>query len=349
MTTSAEVDPLSANRQIVLRALVQGEPAPAHFGQVEVPTLEPAAGEVLVRNRYFSLEPAIRGWLEGKANYFPPIPIGGVIRGPTLGRIVKSNLAGFREGEWVYGLNQWEDYSILRADTILLQKIQPEPGTPVSYYLGALGSSGQTAYVGLHEIGRIKAGQTVVVSAAAGGTGSVAGQIARLRGCKVIGIVGSADKARLITQRLGFDAAVNYRETTDLAAAVTALAPEGVDVYFDNVGGSTLNAMLLAMKVQGRIVACGMISDYNRTDHPYPITNLWQVVARELTLQGFMLFSYDAARPAARAQLESWVRGAELVVLQQITRGLANTPAALLRAHGGQDLRKGAGGARYVT
>jgi NADPH-dependent curcumin reductase CurA len=293
-----------------------------------VPIPEPAAGEVLVRNRYFSLEPAIRGWLEGKANYFPPIPIGGVIRGPTLGRIVKSNLAGFREGEWVYGLNQWEDYSILRADTILLQKIQPEPGAPVSYYLGALGSSGQTAYVGLHEIGRIKAGQTVVVSAAAGGTGSVAGQIARLRGCRVIGIVGSADKARLITQRLGFDAAVNYRETTDLAAAVTALAPGGVDVYFDNVGGSTLNAMLLAMKVQGRIVACGMISDYNRTDNPYPITNLWQVVARELTLQGFMLFSYDAARPAARAQLESWVRDGKLVVLEQITGGLANTPAA---------------------
>jgi len=330
----------STNRQIVLRSLVHGEPVPAHFGQIEVPIPAPAAGEVLVRNHYFSLEPAIRGWLEGKANYFPPVPIGGVIRGPTLGRVVKSDLAGFQEGEWVYGLNHWEDYSILTADTILLQKIVPEPGVPVSYYLGALGSSGQTAYVGLHEVGRVKAGQTVVVSAAAGGTGSVAGQIARLRGCRVIGIVGSADKARVVTERLGFDAAIDYRETTELASAVTALAPEGVDVYFDNVGGPTLNAMLLAMKVQGRIVACGMISDYNRSDNPHPITNLWQVVARELTLQGFMLFSYDAARPAARAQLESWVRDKDLIVLEHITRGLASTPAAYCELMSGKTCGK---------
>jgi NADPH-dependent curcumin reductase CurA len=316
------------NRQIVLRSWVRGEPTPAHFGQLEAPIPAPRTGELLVRNLYFSLEPAIRGWLEGKANYFPPIPLGGAIRGPTVGRIIQSNLPGFQAGELVYGLNHWEDYSIVRADTVLLEKIRPEAGTPLSYYLGALGGSGQTAYVGLHEVGRIRPGQTVVVSAAAGATGSLAGQIARLRGCRVIGVVGSADKARLVQQRLGFHAAVNYRATADLPAAILEVAPDGVDVYFDNVGGPTLDALLLTMKAHGRIVACGMISDYNRTDHPHPITNLWQIVARQLTMQGFLLFAYEAARPAARAQLERWVRSGELVALEQITHGLVNTPAA---------------------
>lgn len=307
---------------------MRGEPTAAHFAQVESAIGKPAAGEMLVRNLYFSLEPAIRGWLEGKANYFPPVPIGGAVRGPTAGRIIKSNLEGFQEGELVFGLNHWEDYSIVRADTILLEKIVPEPGLPISYCLGALGGSGQTAYVGLHEIGRIQAGQTVVVSAAAGGVGSVAGQIARLRGCRVIGIVGSAAKAHILTQRLGFHAAVNYRETTNLTAAVGALAPDGVDIYFDNVGGPTLDAMLLVMKPHGRIVACGMISEYNRTENPHPIVNLWQMVARQLTMQGFLLFSYDCARPNARAQLARWVRAGELLVLEHITRGLANAPSA---------------------
>lgn len=328
------------NRQIVLRALVQGEPTPEHFAQVEAPIPQPAAGEMLVRNLYFSLEPAIRGWLDGKANYFPPVPIGGAIRGPTAGRILQSNVAGFHAGELVFGLNHWEDYSIVRADTVLLEKIHPEPGVPLSHHLGPLGGSGQTAYVGLHEIGRIKSGQTVVVSAAAGAVGSMAGQIARLRGCRVIGIVGSADKARLLTERLGFHAAVNYREVTDLAAAVSAHAPDGVDVYFDNVGGATLNAMLLTLKPQGRIIACGMISDYNRTDDPYPITNLWQVVARQITMQGFLLFTYDSLRPAARAQLAQWVRAGDLVVLEHVTRGLANAPSAFCQLMTGKTTGK---------
>jgi NADPH-dependent curcumin reductase CurA len=327
MTTSPGV-----NRQIVLKSWVRDEPTPGHFAQIEAPVPQPAAGEMLIRNLYFSMEPGIRGWLEGTDNYLPAVPLGGAIRGLTAGRVIKSNLEGFREGELVCALNHWEDYSIVRADSILLEKMPAEAGTegglPLTCYLGALGGSGQTAYVGLHEIGRIQAGQTVVVSAAAGGVGSMAGQIARLRGCRVIGIVGSAAKAQLLTQRLGFHAAVNYRETPDLAAAVSAVAPDGVDVYFDNVGGLTLDAMLLTVKPQGRIIACGMISDYNRTTNPYPITNLWQMVARQLTMQGFLLFAYNSLREAARAQLAAWVRSGELVVLEHVTRGLANTPAA---------------------
>ena len=203
-----------------------------------------------------------------------------------------------------------------------------------------MGGSGQTAYVGLHEIGHIKPGQTVVVSAAAGATGGMAGQIAALHGCKVIGIVGSADKAKLITQQYGFAAAINYRDTPDITAAVLALAPDGVDVYFDNVGGPTLNAMLLAMRMQGRIVACGMISDYNDTDHPNPITNLWQVVARQLTIQGFLLYYFPDAVPAARAALQKWVAEGKIKVLEHITRGIANTPAAYAELMSGKTIGK---------
>ena len=331
---------MTVNRQIVLTKLCVGAPTPANFGQVESVAPEPGANEFLVRNLYFSLEPAIRGWLEGKANYFEPIPIGGVVRGPSVGRVVKSQHPDFKEGEIVFGLARWEDYSIFNAQTILLEKLQPVRGTPISYYVGALGGSGQTAYVGLHEVGRIQPGQTVVISAAAGATGGMAGQIAALHGCRVIGIVGSADKAALITQKLGFHAAVNYRGSPDLAAAVMMLAPEGVDVYFDNVGGPTLNAMLMTMKTQGRIVACGMISDYNRSDDPNPITNLWQVVARQLTIQGFLLYSFSHAVPAARAHLNRWVSEGKIKVLEHITRGIANTPAAYTELMSGKTVGK---------
>ncbi len=319
---------MSQNRQITLLRHVHGEPTPDHFGMVESPIPEPGPGEFLIRNLYFSLEPAIRGWLEGKANYFEPIPLGGVVRGPSVGRVVTSRNPDFQEGDIVFSLNHWEDYSICDSDTILLEKLDPQPGVPLSYYVGPLGGSGTTAYVGLHEIGHIQPGQTVVVSAAAGATGGMAGQIAKQRGCRVIGIVGSDEKAKMIVDELGFDGAINYKTTQDIAAAVMELAPEGVDIYYDNVGGPVLNAMLLTMKVQGRIVCCGMISDYNRTENPNPITNLWEVVARQLTMQGFLLFTYQDKVPAALAQLAQWVAEGKITVSEHITEGIANTPRA---------------------
>jgi len=328
------------NRQITLASYVSGIPQPDNFALVESAIPEPQQGQFLVRNLYFSLEPAIRGWLEGKANYFPPIPLGGVVRGPSVGRVVKSENPDYKIGEIVFALNHWEDYSIVDANSILLEKLHPKANVPLSYYVGPLGGSGTTAYIGLHEIGHIKANQTVVVSAAAGATGGLAGQIAKLRGCKVIGIVGSKDKVKLVTEHFGLDAAINYRETTDLTAAVMKLAPEGVDVYYDNVGGPTLDAMLQTMKVQGRIVCCGMISDYNRTDNPNPITNLWQVVARQLTLQGFLLFTYQDKVPAALAVLENWVSEGKIKVVEDITHGIANTPAAYNKLMSGKTTGK---------
>jgi len=330
---------MTINRQVVLASYVTDAAKPENFAMSEGPIPEPAEGQFLLRNMYFSMEPAIRGWVDGKANYFEPIPIGGVIRGPSVGQVVKSRNPDFAEGEYVFALNQWEDYSICHSDAILLEKLKPEAGIPLSYYVGSLGGAGATAYIGLHEVGQIKAGQTVVVSAAAGATGSMAGQIAKLCGCKVIGIVGSDDKAELIVEQFGFDAAVNYK-TDDITAAVMAIASEGIDIYFDNVGGPVLNAMLKTMNLYGRIVACGMISDYNRTDNPYPITNLWEMVSRQLTMQGFLLPTYQDKVPAAMAQLEEWIRAGDITVLENITDGIVNTPKAFCELMSGKTVGK---------
>jgi|TARA_B110000967_G_scaffold209940_1_gene268782 NADPH-dependent curcumin reductase CurA len=330
---------MKINRQVVLASYVTDAAKPENFAMSESSVPEPSEGEFLLRNMYFSMEPAIRGWVDGKANYFEPIPIGGVIRGPSVGQVVKSCNRDFVEGDLVYALNHWEDYSICHSGAILLEKLKPEPGIPISYYVGSLGGAGATAYIGLHEVGQIQAGQTVVVSAAAGATGSMVGQIAKLCGCKVIGIVGSDKKAKLIVDQFGFDAAINYKKN-DVTETVMSIASEGADIYFDNVGGPILNAMLPAMKVYGRIIGCGMISDYNRTDNPNPITNLWEVVSRQLTMQGFLLPTYQKKVPAAMARLEEWIRAGEITVIENITEGLVNTPKAFCELMSGNTVGK---------
>jgi|TARA_B110000967_G_scaffold98179_1_gene100843 NADPH-dependent curcumin reductase CurA len=330
---------MKTNRQVVLASFVTDAAKPENFALSEGPIPEPGEGEFLLRNMYFSMEPAIRGWVDGKANYFEPIPIGGVIRGPSVGVVIKSRNPDFVEGEYVYALNQWEDYSICHSDAILLEKLKPEPGIPLSYYVGSLGGAGATAYIGLREVGLIQPGQTVVVSAAAGATGSMAGQIARIVGCKVIGIVGSDEKAELIVEKFGFDAAINYK-TENVTEAVMALAPEGVDIYFDNVGGPVLNAILKTMNTYGRIIACGMISDYNRTGNPNPITNLWEMVSRQLTMKGFLLPTYQDEVPMAMEELEGWIRAGDITVLENITDGFANTPRAFCELMSGKTVGK---------
>jgi NADPH-dependent curcumin reductase CurA len=230
---------------------------------------EPAPGQALIRNLFFSLEPSIRARLDGVETYMPPIGIDDVIESPTVGKVVRSNDRHFQEGEIVYGFTSWQDYTLVSPETLLLDRLQPQADMPLSYYIGALGGSGTTAYVGLHDIGQIKQGETVVISAAAGAVGSVAGQIARLRGCKVVGLVGSPEKASLITDKLGFDVGDRLQaDARTSPAAVREACPEGVDLYFDNVGGSTLDALLTCMKMFGRVTACGMMAGYNHHDRP---------------------------------------------------------------------------------
>jgi NADPH-dependent curcumin reductase CurA len=331
---------MKTNRQVVLKRHPAGIPVAEDFALVEAPLPVLEDGQFLIRNRFFSMEPAIRGWLDGKANYFAPIALGQVIRAPSMGVVIESRHPDFKPGELVRGLNNWEEYSVLSDSTILLEKVHPSAGVPLSWYVGALGPSGHTAYVGLHQIGRLRAGETVVISAAVGAVGSVAGQIAKRRGCRVIGLVGSDDKARIATEELGFHAAINYRKVDDLAAAVRNACPDGVDIYFDNVGGATLDAMLTTMNVHGRIIGCGMISGYNQQDNPPPIYNLWEIVSRQLEFKGFLLFSYADDIPAAVAQLEDWVRQGDFKVLEYKRSGLEQAAPLFCALMSGQTVGK---------
>ena len=328
------------NRRVVLRSRPAHVPQPDNFEIVPVEVPEPGVGEILVRNLYFSVEPAIRARLDGKETYMPPIGIGEPIQSPTVGRVVRSNHPGYEEGEILYGFNDWDDYVLVSDDTLLLDRLSPEEGVPLSYYVGALGGSGTTAYVGLHDIGGIQAGETVVISAAAGGVGSVAGQIARLRGCRVVGLVGSAEKAAVVKGRLGFEQVINYRAVPDLAAAVREACPDGVDLYYDNVGGPTLDAMLVNMKSLGRIVACGMMAGYNQQDEPPPVRNLWEVVARQLRMQGFLLPFFPESILKALEELHGWVRSGELQVLENVTHGLHRAPEAFCSLMAGSTVGK---------
>jgi NADPH-dependent curcumin reductase CurA len=292
------------NRQVILASRPHGAPKPENFRlqQGNMPTI--GDGEMLVRVRAISMEPAIRGWLDDNdKNYFDPIPIGGVLLAPAMGQVVESKLAGFQAGDFIRGLMGWEDYSIANKDTILLQKLDIAPDMPLTYYVGALGGSGLTSIVGLEQIGRIKAGETVVISAVVGAVGHVAAQYAKHQGCRVVGIVGGPDKCRIAQEQVGYDAVVDYRHVANLEAAIRAACPDGVDVYFDNVGGETLDAMLNNMKTFGRIICCGMIATYNCSDNPPALRNAWQIVARELEIKGFLLYSHNEFLPGALAKL----------------------------------------------
>lgn len=315
---------MSVNRKIVLASRPDGAPRPENFRQEEEPIPEIGEGEALVRVRAISMEPAIRGWLDDNdKNYFDPIPLGGTLRALSLGQIVASKLDGFKPGDFVRGMIGWEDYSVVNKDTVLLQTVEIAPDMPVPYYVGALGGSGLTAIVGLDQIGRARAGNTVVISAAVGAVGHVAVQYAKHLGCRVVGIVGGPDKAA-VAREIGCDAVVDYKSSPDLEAAIREAAPEGVDVYFDGVGGPMLDAMFNNMNTFGRIICCGMISGYNSSDNPPPLYNAWQIVARELELKGFLLYSYSEYLPAALATLHEGVRSGWLKVVENKKVGIAN-------------------------
>ncbi|RME61723.1 MAG: NADP-dependent oxidoreductase, partial [Alphaproteobacteria bacterium] len=241
----------------------------------------------------------------------------------------------YREGDVVRALVGWEEYSRVPADTLGLAHVDTAPGLPLSYFMGSLGPSGLTAYVGLHRIGTVAAGETVVVSAASGAVGNVVGQIAKIRGCRAIGIVGNDDKARLCRQ-LGYDATVNYRATPDLAKALADALGDGADIYFDNVGGATLDAMLPLMKTYGRIVVCGMIANYNDADNPYPIRNLWQILVKRTTMRGFLTYDHTDLIEQAQRDLNAWALSGQLQPLENVTHGIENTPAAFIRLMSGQ-------------
>ncbi|HEV2531596.1 NADP-dependent oxidoreductase [Phenylobacterium sp.] len=324
-----------ANRQIVLDQIPQGKLGPEHFKLVETARPEAAEGEVLVRTRYISLDAANRAWMQG-ATYRSALTSGQVMAGGALSEVVTSHDPSLKPGDLVWGDTGWQDYATAPA-----KRLTKLPAMePVTHLLSVYGVAGLTAYFGLLECGKPKAGETVVVSAAAGSVGSLVGQIAKIKGCRVVGIAGGEEKGRWLVDELGFDAAADYK-AGNLRAQLKENAPGGIDVYFDNVGGDIFETCLFAMNNFGRIACCGALSQYDGAPPahgPRGVPGL--IVTKRLTLRGFVMYDFDDRRDEALKDLQTWVAEGKLKVQEDILDGLENTPAALIGLLAGENRGK---------
>ena len=325
------------NRQYYLATRPAGEPTCTDVPYRDVPVAEPPEGDVVLRNLYISLDPAIRGWMGDDPNYMEPIALGDAVRSSVIGRVVKSNSADYAVGDVAMCMGAWEQYTTVPAAA--LNKLDESAGIPLSNFLGVLGPTGLTAYFGLLDVGKPKAGETVLVSAAAGAVGSVVGQIAKMKGCRVVGMAGTDDKCRWLTDDLGFDAAINYKTCGDYKAAIRGACPEGVDVYFDNVGGEILDAALTCLNKFARVAVCGWISTYNVADAPGPV-NLWQLVAQSATIQGFVILDYLERFPEGIGQLVTWLLAGDIKFREELVDGLDNVLPTFLRLFDGSNQGK---------
>jgi NADPH-dependent curcumin reductase CurA len=324
------------NRQVRLAARPSGLPRRAdwEFATESVPA--PAAGEFVVAISHLSVDPAMRGWMSAAPSYVPPVKIGAVMRAGAAGRVIASEHPGFAVGEHVCGMFGVQEYAVsagrgvLKVDTAMA-------GLPA--YLGALGMTGWTAYFALLDVGQPRPGDTVVVSGAAGAVGSVAGQIAKIKGCRVIGIAGGKEKCRLATEEFGFDAAIDYRQP-GLQATLRELAPDGVDVYFDNVGGEILDDVLACLARGARVIICGAISQYNENETRGPANYMMLLVARA-SMTGMLVADYADRFPEAIAELSGWYRSGRLIAQETVVRGgVEDFPQTLLMLFEGANTGK---------
>jgi NADPH-dependent curcumin reductase len=326
----------AVNRQFRLAARPVGVPKRSDWEFVEEPVREPPDGHVLVRAQFLSLDPAMRGWMNDRKSYVRPVGIGEVMRAGGVGRVLISRHPDFREGDAVYGSFGIQEYATLEAAA--LTKIDTSIA-PAQVYLGALGMPGMTAYFGLLDIGRPQPGQTVVVSGAAGAVGTVVGQIAKIKGCRVVGIAGGPVKCSYLVQELGFDAAIDYK-SQDLKGALRQHCPDGVDVYFDNVGGEILNTVLTRLARGARIVLCGAISQYNATGNPPGPSNYLSLLVNRASMQGMVVFDYTARFPQAMRDLSDWLKQGKLKTREDIVAGIETFPETLLKLFNGENLGK---------
>lgn len=323
------------NRQIQLAQLPKDKLGPEHFKIADAPMPQPADGELLLKIRMISLDAANRAWMQG-ATYRSALESGQVMAGGTVSEVVESRAPGFGVGDLVFADTGWQQYAVLPAKRV--QKVQKRE--PMSHLLSVYGVAGLTAYFGLLHVGQPKAGETVAVSAAAGSVGAFVGQIARIKGCRVIGIAGGASKCEWLKRELGFDEAVDYK-AGNLPAALKEAAPKGIDVYFDNVGGDVLEACLFRMNQNGRIACCGAVSQYDGAPPrhgPRGIPGL--IVTKRLTMKGFILYDFAAEQAKALSDLEGWVKSGQLKVPEDIIDGIENTPRALIGLLAGENIGK---------
>ncbi len=315
----------------------QGEPDADCFELIETEVPEPSPGEILVRVTYLSVDPYMRGRMNEGESYAEPWAIGDVLKGGVVGEVVESHSEAYSEGDIVTGEGRWGEYSVLDADEVA--PVDPSVADQPAY-LGALGMPGRTAYFGLLEVGEPKPGDTVVVSGAAGAVGSVVGQIAKLNGCYVVGFAGSDEKTEWLTDDLGYDAAINYKSTDDHSAALAEVAPDGVDVYFDNVGGPITDAVFPQLNLDARVAVCGQIAHYNAENVPTGPRKLPQLIAPRAKVQGLLITDFVTRFGEASEQLQEWVASDKLTHRETIVDGLQQAPDAFLGLFSGDNIGK---------
>jgi len=325
------------NRQITLAARPIGFPQESDFKLIESPVPTPGPGEFLMRTIYLSVDPYMRGRMNDRPSYAPPVGLGETMVGGVVGQVVRSNHSKFPAGAYVEGRLGWQDFAV--SDGSGIRVVNPDVA-PLSAYLGVLGMPGLTAYFGLLDIGRPQPGETVLVSGAAGAVGSVVGQITKLQGCRVVGVAGSAEKVRHVTDDLGFDAAFNYHGVEDYVAKLKEFCPQGIDVYFDNVGGQLTDAVFQVMNVHARVCVCGQISQYNLEQPELGPRLLWKLIEKRAKVQGFLVLDYAARYKEAAAQLAEWLKSGKLRYRETIVQGLENAPQAFIGMLHGQNIGK---------
>lgn len=324
------------SREVQLNSRPAGVPTKEVFDVVTVTVPDPIEGQVLVRNLYMSVDPYMRGRMVDRKSYTPPFPLGEALTGGAVGEVVQSQHPDFAEGDHVLHSLGWRESFV--SDGKGLHKIDPLQA-PAQSYLGVMGMPGQTAYFGLLDIGQPQAGETVFVSAAAGAVGSIVCQIAKLKGCRVVGSAGSPEKLAWLKE-VGVDAVLNYKETDNLTKTLGELCPDGIDVYFENVGGDHLQAALTHMNNHGRIVACGMISQYNNTEAVPGPSNLMSIVGKRLKMQGFIVSDYMARSGEFYQDMGQWIADGKIQWKETIVDGIEKAPEAFIGLFSGENLGK---------
>ncbi len=315
------------NRRLVLAHRPSGLVDDRTTRMETAPVPEIGDGQALVRVRYLSIDPTIRTWMNDVPSYLPPIQIDEVIRSGGVGEIVESRTEAYRPGQMVFGMTGWQDYVVIDAGEGAMQ-VLPEGVSP-GVAIGILGATGMTAYFGMTDVGQVRQGDVVVVSAAAGATGSAAGQIARVKGAKkVVGIAGGPDKCAHIVDELGFDAAIDYKND-DVATRLRDACPDGIDLYFDNVGGSILNDCLANLAMRGRVVLCGAISTYNSDGPPPGPSNYLSLLVNRGRMEGFIIIDYLDRFPAAQIEMAGWIAEGKITSSEHVVEGLESAPEAL--------------------
>jgi hypothetical protein len=325
-----------SHRRVVLARRPPGEPAESDFRVEETATPEPGPGQALVRVIYLSLDPYMRGRMRDAASYAAPVGIGETMTGGTVGEVVQSLHPGLKAGDIVEDRLGWQEYAVGGPS---LRKIDPAIA-PISTANGILGMPGMTAYFGLFEIGQPKPGETVLVSAASGAVGQAVGQLAKLAGCRAVGIAGGPKKCAFVKDTLGFDAAIDYKAVNDLAGAIRSACPNGVDVYFDNVGGPVTDAVIPNLNFFARISLCGAISQYNAERPEMGPRPLWTFVGRRVTARGFIVSDFAYKFEPARRQMGEWVRSGRLKYKEDVVDGLEKAPRAFIGMLRGENFGK---------